>query len=371
MSKLSMVGLAGAVACACSGTILLIFGWSAGGGSSNALTELGSSLVSATVISLAVIGVERGLDASQRRSDEEQARVAEARDRQHREELAKREQELRAEARLSETRLMVILRPTLERADLRDMLLDGVFLSGKNLARAEVSGISLRDANLAGCILEGAVARGATFAGAVLNGANLSGTTMDRAIFDRAEMVNCLLPRARLGYASFKQAKLTGSICESSDFYCSNFDQADLCGVNFSKAAGLTSCTFRGARASDQTVWPSGVHADEFEDLEIFKHPGPLSKTVNSRDFAEVIFDSWDFHGTTFNGCIFARSWVRSADFYTATFRDCRFDGADFSGAFGLVGATFIDCSFDSETRWPALHFDPSVCRGLAKMDPR
>ena len=129
------------------------------------------------------------------------------------------------------------MRADLTKADLRDVFLYGVNLSGANLAYADLSGVNLYEANLAGAILVGANLYGAELARANLYEANLAEADLSRANMGVADLTKANLNRANLAkanlaWAKLEKASLVGANLTNATFTKANLDYADLHGAN-------------------------------------------------------------------------------------------------------------------------------------------
>lgn len=100
-------------------------------------------------------------------------------------------------------------------------------LSDINLAGIDLSGINLFDADLDGANLEGTNLRNAVLSYANLSGTNLKDANLINANLSYANLMFSNLCNTDLSYADLKYANLAGSVLSSTNLFCTN-----LAGVN-------------------------------------------------------------------------------------------------------------------------------------------
>jgi uncharacterized protein YjbI with pentapeptide repeats len=140
---------------------------------------------------------------------------------------------------------------SLERADLRDVVLSQAHLENANLRRADLEGVNLeesnlkyanfsnanlRDAYLAHANLEGANLQKADLEGAKLDGANLQNADLSRANLEGASLEGAQLNGARLNFAQLELANLGGAILENVQLANADLREAYLGGAKLFKA---------------------------------------------------------------------------------------------------------------------------------------
>ncbi len=130
----------------------------------------------------------------------------------------------------------VRLGESLERADLRHIVLSDSKLEQANLRRADLEGANLEGSNLKEAQLTSANLRDAFLAGANLRGASLQKTDLQGANLDRADLREADLGRANLEGAHLERAKLDGAYLNSAQLALANLGGADLGGADLSKA---------------------------------------------------------------------------------------------------------------------------------------
>ncbi len=165
---------------------------------------------------------------------------------------------------------------SLERADLRDLDVSGLDLSGVSFRRAELRGANfekcvlrranfssadMREAFLAGCDLREAIFQSADLEGAKLDGASLqeadltrvtaSGASFERAVLSGARLAFAELDTTNFGGATLKGAMLSGSNLTEAYLGGAKLGGASLRDARMSRAnlekADLTACDLRHA----------------------------------------------------------------------------------------------------------------------------
>jgi uncharacterized protein YjbI with pentapeptide repeats len=131
-------------------------------------------------------------------------------------------------------------------------------LEGVNLA-----GVSLREANLAG----------ASLVGANLERADLYGAEIFFTNLREANLANAVLIKASLVRANLEGANLSGALLIAADLEEAYLYEANLRGADLSGLTNLSGADLNGARANDETRWPSGWDRNRaigviFEDEE-------------------------------------------------------------------------------------------------------
>jgi uncharacterized protein YjbI with pentapeptide repeats len=188
---------------------------------------------------------------------------------------------------------------SLERADLRDVVLSQADLEGANLRRADLEGVNfeeanlrhanlsnanLRDAYLANADLQGANLQKADLEGANLESANLQNADLSRANLEGASLERANLSGARLNYAQMEAANLGGAILESvqlanadlrhayvggASFFQADLSGADLGNTNLEEAnlagADLRDSNLCGAKLSATVITGAKLHGCELE----------------------------------------------------------------------------------------------------------
>lgn len=154
---------------------------------------------------------------------------------------------------------------SLERANLREIQLEGASLVKANLARVDLTGANLagadlreavltnasvREAFLQGANLEGATLRNADLDGANLSAAVLQDSDLSRANLEGANLEGAKLNRARLANAIFSDANLGKVEMAEAKLRSAEFTDAYLGGANL-RAADFRKATFVGANLEE------------------------------------------------------------------------------------------------------------------------
>jgi uncharacterized protein YjbI with pentapeptide repeats len=219
---------------------------------------------------------------------------------------------------------------SLERADLRDLVLDyatlenvrlcrsdleGVNFEGANLRQADLScanlreaympGVDLERANLQKANLEGANLEGANLQFADLRHANLGGATLERANLkgallsfaqvDFANLGRSLLTEAQLDNASMHQAYLGGADLTKADLQHirmveTNLEDANLTGANLREAA-LTHALSEGVNLTDACLRGA-----------VFDNTSLANSILNGVDLRNSRFLNTNLHKATLTG---------------------------------------------------------------------
>lgn len=220
MSRWQAYWLVGALLAviALSGFIL----WWPPGAPANSSNQLGSALLGATIIALAVLVAEYLVSAQMRGIAARDSLAAQERE-IRREEADEALQRQRAE-RIDKwvLQFMASFQQDLRRIDLSGRDMSGLYLGACNFLRANLQGTNLSGANLSGAYLAWAYLSEATLKGADLGDADLAG-------------------------AGLEGADLSG---------------ANLCGTNLTRA-DLTGVKLAGAKYNHRTAWPEGFEPQD------------------------------------------------------------------------------------------------------------
>src|SRR5918993_6063522 len=215
MSRWQLYWLVGAIlALIALGGLLL---WWPPRAPANASNLLGTALLGATIVALALLVCEYLLSTQMREIDNNNFLAAQERTlrREEAEEVLERQRTERIEKWILQ--FMASFQQDLRHIDLSGREMSGLYLGACNFLRANLKGTNLDGANLNGAYLAWAYLSEATLKGADLGDADLAG-------------------------AGLEGADLSG---------------ANLCGTNLTRA-DLTSVKLAGARYDFRTVWPEG-----------------------------------------------------------------------------------------------------------------
>lgn len=217
-------------------------------------------------------------------------------------------------------------------ADLANLALRGVDLSGANLEKAD-------------------------FSGSDMTGANFSRANLAGADFTEATLDDCRLSKARMREAFLGDARAVGA-----DFSGADLGEADLTGINARNA------NFAGARLKDAVL--QNAHLIEANLTDARVGDGDL----RGADLGMARLCGADLHGANLggarlaganlSGARMARATLRSADLTDASLANADLSGADLSGS-TLSGADFTGADlFDAQV-------DPDALRGTKGAQPR
>jgi uncharacterized protein YjbI with pentapeptide repeats len=155
----------------------------------------------------------------------------------------------------ADLRDLVLSQAKLERANLRRADLEGVNLEESNLREANLSSANLRDAYLANADLEGANLQKADLESANLVGASLKNADLTRANLEGANLEGANLTGARLTFAQLEQTNLGGATLERVEFVNADLRDAYLGGANLTNAnlkhAHMENANFEEANLTD------------------------------------------------------------------------------------------------------------------------
>jgi uncharacterized protein YjbI with pentapeptide repeats len=215
------------------GTILALIAlgglvlWWPPGAPANASNLLGTALLGATIVALAVLVCEYLLSTQMREIDNNNSLAARERTlrREEAEEVLERQRSERIEKWVLQ--FMASFQQDLRHIDLSGRDMSGLYLGACNLLRANLKGTNLDGANLNGAYLAWTYLSEATLKGADLGDADLAG-------------------------AGLVEADLSG---------------ANLCGTNLTRA-DLSGVKLAGASYDSRTIWPEGFEPQEDSDAE-------------------------------------------------------------------------------------------------------
>ena len=207
---------------------------------------------------------------------------------------------------------------SLERADLRDIVLSQANLEKANLRRADLEGVNLeesilknanlssanlRDAYLVNADLSGANLQKADLEGANLSAAKLQKADLSRANLEGANLEGANLTGARLTFAQLQQANLASATLEKAEFVNADLRETYLGGANLTKAnlkhAQMESANFEEANLTDADLRDSKLKGAKFTgttmtgvklygcDLDIERLVHVVAEWVDFSEFAD------------------------------------------------------------------------------------
>jgi len=159
---------------------------------------------------------------------------------------------------------------SLERADLRDLQLEGIGLVGANLARADLSGANLAGADLSEAILTNASLPEAFLQGAKLVGAHLRSADLDGANLSGADLSGADLSRANLEGANLEGATLCKARLQYALLADANLGKADLGGANL-RSCDLSDAYLGGARLSAVDLRKATLDGANLEEADLIE----------------------------------------------------------------------------------------------------
>ncbi|UKP01302.1 pentapeptide repeat-containing protein [Nostoc sp. UHCC 0870] len=233
---------------------------------------------------------------------------------------------------LLNTRIPLLYKADLEKANLR-----GAFLKGADLREANLKGADLREANLENACLEDANLEGAFFEQANLKGAILSGATLNLAKLSNAILNNANLEKASLRGADLSNSSLHGTNLKEAQMRGCDLFQAEI--VN----AILTNADLRRAKLINTTLSNSDLSNTFFKWADF-----SLSKLTNVnlqsaylrlivfRDQVEIPAEKGSIKlrkGCSMTLATGTKLISGKAELEKVDLREATLDSADFSGA--------------------------------------
>jgi uncharacterized protein YjbI with pentapeptide repeats len=251
-------------------------------------------------------------------------------------------------------------RESLERADLRDLVLnhatlenvrlcrsdlEGANFEGANLRRADLSCANLREAYMAGVDLEGANLQKANLEGANLEGANLQFADLRHASLGGATFERANLKGARLSYAQIDFANLGRALLAEAQL-----DHASMCQA-YLGGADLTKADLQHIRMAETNLEEANLTGANLMEA-VLTHA--LSEGV---DFTDACL-----RGAVFDNTSLANSILKGADLRNSRFLNANLDRATLTAAklFGIevasdelgeVLADWVDFSVEGNDR--------------------
>jgi uncharacterized protein YjbI with pentapeptide repeats len=157
---------------------------------------------------------------------------------------------------------------SLERADLRDVVLNQANLENANLRRADLEGVNFEESNLKNANLSNANLRDAYLAHANLEGANLQKADLEGAKMDRANLQNADLSRANLEGVSLEGANLSGARLNFAQLELANLGGAILENVQLANA-DLSDAYLGGAKLFKANLRDAQIKSANFEEADL------------------------------------------------------------------------------------------------------
>ena len=192
----------------------------------------------------------------------------------------------------------------------RDLILEGAYLVGAYLSRAELSGVSLSKANLADAYLFKA-----NLNRTYLNSTDLTGAYLSGADLNGAHLFNANLTQAELSDATLTRVKLSDAVLTGADL-----TDADLTGAVLTNA-NLTSATLRNTTLTNAMLRKAN-----------------LTNTI----LKSAKLDSADLTSTNLGGADLGGAYLAGAYLTDSDLSGAYLTGADLTGAvlFRVKGLT-------------------------------
>jgi uncharacterized protein YjbI with pentapeptide repeats len=157
---------------------------------------------------------------------------------------------------------------SLERADLRDVMLNQAQLENANLRRADLEGVNFEESNLRNANLANANLRDAYLVHADLEGANLQKADLEGANLESANLQNADLSRANLEGASLEKANLSGARLNFAQLELANLGGAIMEGVQLANA-DLREAYLGGARLCNADLRNAQMEKANLEEADL------------------------------------------------------------------------------------------------------
>ncbi|MDY6938165.1 MAG: pentapeptide repeat-containing protein [Cyanobacteriota bacterium] len=198
-------------------------------------------------------------------------------------------------------------------ADLRQVHLSNIDLSGIDLGDADLS-----EAKLYGVNLSHANLSNANFSQAKLYGVNLSGVNLSNADLQGVDLSDVDLSYAILSETDFEEAHLVGANLIGSDLSCANFSYANLTQVNLSEAdlscANFTQANLNRANLTHVTQGFSEVTL-EADRLSIdFRNANLSCANLTQADLSHADFRQANLQDAILAGTILDRAFLEETN---------------------------------------------------------
>jgi uncharacterized protein YjbI with pentapeptide repeats len=249
---------------------------------------------------------------------------------------------------------------SLERADLRDLVLNHVTLENVRLCRSDLEGVNFEGANLRQADLSCANLREAYMPGADLERANLQKANLEGANLEGANLQFADLRHANLGGANLERANLKGAHLSFAQIDFANLGRALLANAQLDNAS-LCQAYLGGADLTKADLQHIRMVETNLEDAKL---PGAnLREAVLTHALSEgVDFTDACLRGAVFDNTSLANSTLNGVDLRNGRFLNANLDGATLTGAklFGIevasdelggVLADWVDFSVEGNDR--------------------
>lgn len=246
-------------------------------------------------------------------------------------------------------------------AQIKQWLLAGICLAGRDLAGANLSGVDFSGADLREVMLEGADLSGAKFVGANLQGAVLTGATLNAADFTSANLYQANLSTSQGVGVCFQQANLSYTHALNATWQNTNLQGANLqrllgIKLNLRGSQLANACANKATLVevmADDTCWQeaslektvflrASLQRSDFSRARLYKSVFNEAQ-LNSSIWINTVLDSVQAGGKS--------DWS-GANLTAVTAKKCNFHGANFSSAHFQQAQTlrcdFGSCDFES-----------------------
>jgi len=249
---------------------------------------------------------------------------------------------------------------SLERADLRDLVLNHATLENVRLCRSDLEGANFEGANLRHADLSCANLREAYMAGVDLEGANLQKANLEGANLEGANLQFADLRHASLGGATFERANLKGARLSYAQIDFANLGRALLAEAQLDHAS-ICQAYLGGADLTKADLQHIRMAETNLEEANLTG--ANLMEAVLTHALSEgVDFTDACLRGAVFDNTSLANSILKGVDLRNSRFLNANLDRATLTGAklFGIevasdelggVLADWVDFSVEGNDR--------------------
>lgn len=247
--------------------------------------------------------------------------------------------------------------------------LKGADLTGANLENADLSGALLDDANLQGANLAGAVFIGANLSRADLRNANLeqtdfTGAILNNANLTRSDLTNVALRGATFTGAALVEVNMTGANLSGSILTHADLTGANLAGVNFA-GASLSAATLSGAVLNDADLSGAFVNRADISNASLINATlsggNFIGTRLSSANLTNAQLQGSLLIGTNLSGANLQNANLTGALIFPSEFLDrtiLRLDSVlaslnQLQLSQTLITANLSGVVFDNSTVWP------------------
>ncbi len=230
---------------------------------------------------------------------------------------------------------------SLERSDLRDLVLDHATLDNVRLCRADLEGVNFEGANLRGADLSCANLREAYMPGVDLERANLQKANLEGANLEGANLQFADLRHTNLGGATFERANLQGARLSYAQIDCANLGRALLREAQLDNAS-VCLAYLGGADLTKADLQHIRITESNLEEANLTS--AILREATLSQSFSEGV----DFTDACLRGAVFDDTSLANGILNGTDLRNCRFLNSNLDRAM-LTGAKLFGIEVASE----------------------